>query len=91
VYWGNKPGDKRCKACSLESAARSRASETPEQAAARLERGREYYKKHRESLLLKQRDYVARTKEQKRAYDIAYRSIKNTRRRMKTEQRNAGA
>lgn len=81
VYMGKKLGDKRCKACNRERVAAIYAAETPEQTAARLAKGLEYHVRNRDKRLEQQRQYTARTKEQKRQYDIAYRPIKNARRR----------
>ena len=83
TYYGkNHPTDKRCKQCNAERIARLYAAQTPEQKAARLARNMElYWSKHKERRA-KQNEYSAANREKKRLYDIAYRPIKNARRRL---------
>lgn len=77
----SKPGDKRCRACANDRSRLVFASETPEQREARRVRMRAYYAANRSELRERQNAYSARTREHKRAYDVAYRPIKNARRR----------
>jgi hypothetical protein len=81
TYLSKKDGTRICRACNRERVATIYANETPEQTRARLDKGLAYHEKNKEKRLAKQREYTVRTKEQKRLYDIAYRPIKNARRR----------
>lgn len=78
-----KKGEPLCRECARIRTRAALAAETPEEKADRLRKNREYHQRHREHRLIMQRNYVARTKDKKRAYDIAYRPIKNARRRRK--------
>lgn len=89
VYLGKKLGDKRCKACNRERVRAIFEAETPEQRAGRAAKGKAYHEANREARLAKQKEYVLRTKEAKRAYDAAYREIKNARRREATRMKRA--
>lgn len=77
-----KPNDKRCAACARDRTRAVLAAETPEQRESRRDRTKAYYAANRPALREKQNSYSARTREQKRAYDVAYRPIKNARRRV---------
>jgi hypothetical protein len=81
VYMGKKAGDKRCKACNRERIAALYAAQTPEQRAARLQRCMDRYYANYERARARQNEYAARNKDRKKEYDIAYRPIKNARRR----------
>jgi len=81
-YLSKKDGKRICRACNRARVAAIYAAETPEQTAERLRKGMErYYANHAERRA-KANEYSARTRDQKRAYDVAYRPIKNERRRM---------
>lgn len=90
VYLGKKLGDKRCKTCNRERVHAAFCAETPEQRAERRARTKAYYEQNRDERLAKQREYTLKTKDAKRAYDIAYREIKNARRREATRAKRAG-
>lgn len=90
VYLGKKIGDKRCKTCNRERVHAAFCAETPEQRAERRARTKAYYEQNRDERLAKQREYTLKTKDAKRAYDIAYREIKNARRREATRAKRAG-
>lgn len=89
VYLGKKLGDKRCKACNRERVHAIFAAETPEQRAERNAKNKMYYEQNLAERRAKQREYTLKTKEAKRAYDIAYREIKNARRREATRAKQA--
>lgn len=74
-------GDRLCRECARIRSREAIARETPAQKADRLSKGRAYNERNKEYRVRQQSEYVARTKEQKRVYDIAYRPIKNARRR----------
>lgn len=80
----NRNGDRICRACARDRMREKLANETPEQTTARLARCRAYAEANRDKRLIKQAEYTARTKDQKRLYDIARRPIKNARRRAQT-------
>mgnify|MGYP003656040359 CR=1 FL=1 len=80
-YYGKKAGDKRCKACNRERVARVYANETPEQKRKRLDTGTAWRIANRQATNKRMQEYMKNTKEQKRAYDLAYRPIKNAKRR----------
>lgn len=81
TYLSKKPGDKRCKACNRERVSAIYARETPEQTAARLAKGMANYYANHAAKRAQADAYAAAHREEKRAYDIAYRPIKNARRR----------
>lgn len=79
----NKKREKICRACNRERVARIYVSETPEQTKERLNKSlQRYLGKNREVILEQRKQYRERTKEQKKLYDLAYRPIKNARRRV---------
>lgn len=80
VYMGKKPGDKRCKACNRDRVAAIYANETPEQTAERNRKNKEHHYANLDARRAQQKEYRVRTLEQKRAYDVAYRPIKNAKR-----------
>jgi group I intron endonuclease len=80
-YISKRNGCRICRTCNKERVANIYANETPEQHAARLERGKKYHEENYDERTTKQRAYMAAHKEEKREYDKAYRVIKNQRRR----------
>lgn len=81
VYMGKNLGDKRCKACNRERVAKIYAADTADQRAARNAKNMTNYYANHERNRARANEYSARRRDAKKVYDIAYRQIKNARRR----------
>lgn len=75
----NKSGDRLCRACARARSNAAYASETPEARERRLERVKDYNDRTRDERIVKQREYAATRKEEKRAYDQTRADLKHER------------
>jgi group I intron endonuclease len=83
TYLSKRNGARVCRTCNRERVAAIYEAETPEQTAVRNAKSNaNYYAKHEVKRAL-QNEYAASHREEKRAYDMTYRPIKNERRRVR--------
>jgi group I intron endonuclease len=80
-YLSKKNGARICRECNRVRVSKIYEAESEEKKASRIQRCQKYYQANRERLRAIQNEYSARNRDSKRAYDVAYRPIKNARRR----------